>query len=511
MKANRLEQWHDRIFSSHWRAMLVACIVFAPLLYINVRNSSDWGDDFAQYIHQAKNIVEGIPQSQTGFIFNRDYPVGGPKAYPVGFPLLLAPAYALAGNNLYAFTFTVAFLTWLLAISMTLFFMRFFRALPAIILTAFFVYNPLVILFKQEVMSDLPFGFFLVLLTLLYTDKAVISYRKAIVIALLTGFLISVKSIGLFFPVAIIADLMRIAFVRWRKGENAPGLNLIPGIIMVIGGIGFYAFLNMVLFRLPSGGGIRDYLYIFHFGGMSDLVNIILRNLAIYMEATKYIFVLQVGNFIAAGLAISCIAMTMLYFGIIQKFVKGFGFLELMGLAYLAVLLVYPYNRGGCRFIYPIAFLLIYYMASGFKGFNPGIPLSGLAKTVITGCLLVVFYLPGLILKIQTQNDIVEGPQQEAPKEAFKWIKDNTPKDAVIAFVRARALSLYAERTGFANLPGQDIVPMHESFMKAGVNYFLESKSLSDESFRRYISMNRDKLDHVWGNSEFDLYRLHNR
>ena len=103
MTATRLEQWHERIFSSKWKVILIASIVFLPLLFINVRNSSDWGDDFAQYIHQAGNIVKGIPQSETGFIYSQENYIG-PQAYPVGFPLLLAPAYAVAGNNMLAFT-----------------------------------------------------------------------------------------------------------------------------------------------------------------------------------------------------------------------------------------------------------------------------------------------------------------------------------------------------------------------------------------------------------------------
>jgi hypothetical protein len=507
----KLDQWHDRVFSSKRFTLLIACIVFAPLLFINVRNSSDWGDDFAQYIHQAKNIVEGIPQSQTGYVYNPDYPVGGPKAYPAGFPLLLAPAWALAGNNLYAFTFTIALITYLLALCMTLFFMRYFRALSALILTACFVYNPQVILFKQEVMSDLPFGLILVALTLIYTEKEDITYLKSIVIALLIGFLISIKSMGLFFPMAIIADTIHIAFIRRKKSAIKTRLNLIQRIIMVAGGIGLYTWLNMRVFQLPSGGGIRDYLYIFHFRDVADTATIMIQNLATYMEALRYIFVLQIGDFNAAGLVTACIAMSMLYFGILRNFIKGFGFLEISGLSYLAVLLIYPYSHGTYRFIFPMGFLLIYYMALGFKGFDPGITISGLGKSVVAGCILLILLTPTLIQQIRTRSYIMDGPQQKNPKEAFAWIRDNTPANAIIAFAKPRALSLYTNRYGFANLPDQDIAPMHVRFLKEGVTYLLESKALSDESFHRYIRMNDAMLEHVWGNKEFDLYRLHKK
>ena len=72
-----------------------------PVLFINIKDTHDWGDDPAQYIHQAKNIVDGKPQSETGYIFNEDNFLD-PKAYPVGFPLLLAPVYCFFGcDDLY--------------------------------------------------------------------------------------------------------------------------------------------------------------------------------------------------------------------------------------------------------------------------------------------------------------------------------------------------------------------------------------------------------------------------
>ena len=37
-----------------------------PLFYINVKDSHDWGDDFAQYFIQARNILEGRPQTDNG-------------------------------------------------------------------------------------------------------------------------------------------------------------------------------------------------------------------------------------------------------------------------------------------------------------------------------------------------------------------------------------------------------------------------------------------------------------
>ena len=50
---------------------LLAVMVFVPLLFLNLRNDHDWGDDFAQYLEQAENISLGKPMAQTGYIYNQ--------------------------------------------------------------------------------------------------------------------------------------------------------------------------------------------------------------------------------------------------------------------------------------------------------------------------------------------------------------------------------------------------------------------------------------------------------
>ena len=44
-------------------------ILLLPLFYINVKSTHDWGDDFAQYINEAKNIGEHKNITNTHHIF----------------------------------------------------------------------------------------------------------------------------------------------------------------------------------------------------------------------------------------------------------------------------------------------------------------------------------------------------------------------------------------------------------------------------------------------------------
>ena len=57
-----------KIFISNF-SYLILILLLLPVFFINVTDSHDWGGDFAQYISQAKNIVEGNPHYETGYIF----------------------------------------------------------------------------------------------------------------------------------------------------------------------------------------------------------------------------------------------------------------------------------------------------------------------------------------------------------------------------------------------------------------------------------------------------------
>src|SRR6185295_17632430 len=65
--------------------------------FINIRYDHDWGDDFAMYIIEAKKIATGQSLLDLGYLYDRVNAGGGPPAYPVGFPLMLAPVYRFFG------------------------------------------------------------------------------------------------------------------------------------------------------------------------------------------------------------------------------------------------------------------------------------------------------------------------------------------------------------------------------------------------------------------------------
>ena len=41
-----------------------------------------WGGDFALYVLHARNLADGLPYGDTGYIYNPQYPSLSPPAYP---------------------------------------------------------------------------------------------------------------------------------------------------------------------------------------------------------------------------------------------------------------------------------------------------------------------------------------------------------------------------------------------------------------------------------------------
>src|SRR5579885_3132229 len=83
--------------------LLVGLIaVLGGIHLATLREGQEWGDDFSLYVAHARNLAEGRPYADTGYVYNPANPVLSPRTYPPIFPLLLVPVYLLFGMNLLA-------------------------------------------------------------------------------------------------------------------------------------------------------------------------------------------------------------------------------------------------------------------------------------------------------------------------------------------------------------------------------------------------------------------------
>ena len=489
------------IFSKPRAVSIAAVLLFIPLLFIGIHTSHDWGDDFAQYIHQAGNIVHGIPQSETGYVFNQYNAVIGPKAYPAGFPLLLAPVYALSGNNMLAFTSFISLIYIMLGLLMVIFYRNYFSRITALVLAIIFLYNPQMIIFKREVMSDIPFTALLVLNFILYLKYKFTNLKYSIALALITGFMLAVRPAGIVFVAAVAMEQL-VWLIRRKTAFRNVALQ--TGMIVLIPVV-LYFVINSILFRIPSGGSISDYLTFYSTG---NYLQTIPENLAHYIEVFWYLYIPDGGVLRGLSLLLGAVMLAMTLIGFLKRLLHEPGVTEWFFIFYMILLLLYPYNNSAFRFMVPLGFIFLFYAATGLKTIQlfPRIP--AWKKAVGIGVLIMLLFMPGLIDIARSGGEPLEGPQQQTAIATFNYISKNVPADAVVVFAKPRALALYAGCQSMADPCTADPTLVHKQVTEARASYLLMNNKLTSETMQRYARVMGSRLTKQFKNEDFTLYKI---
>ncbi len=94
----------DRTLARTILCLLILIVLTSGIVgFLTLTRGHDWGDDFAAYIMQAQSIADGKMQQlvqRSTFAVEASSGRFGPVTLPWGFPLLLAPVYALFGMKI---------------------------------------------------------------------------------------------------------------------------------------------------------------------------------------------------------------------------------------------------------------------------------------------------------------------------------------------------------------------------------------------------------------------------
>jgi 4-amino-4-deoxy-L-arabinose transferase-like glycosyltransferase len=486
---------------------LLLVILFSPIFLINTRNNHDWGGDFALYIHQAINLVDGRPQTETGYIFNNQYPSLAPKTYPVGFPILLSPIYFLFGNKIIAFSYFISAILFLLAFVLYYFYKIHFNKLISLFAVLIIIYNPWTLNFKSEVLSELPF--LLLIIIILQNYLKIKDDRKdtaiCIIVGILTGFAVLIKSIGIVIIAGIIVDvLIRIVLPLIHKKQNQSFKNIIYNTSIIIGTSAFVYFLINYILIPTTKENITFFPSLFDFRNLKD---VLLNSLNNYILVFQDFFHPFNGKWDFIPLIIKAFALTFFILGLIKKSLKGFGIFELFIIGYLFIIFSFPYLTQGFRYLLPILPLAIYYIISGLLSVNMETKINSNYFIFILGALCLLQYTKGIANILKEQNTTIIGPQEKPATEAFDYIRDKTPQNAVIIFIKPTVLSLYADRKSLTNRNDQDLSTIEKKFREIGANYYLTVTDLQNTPLDNFLAENKDSIDLIWSNIKFNLYK----
>jgi len=470
----------------------IVIALLLPLLFINIKNSHDWGDDFAQYIHQAQNILIGESQNNTGYIYNENCFIG-PKAYPTGFPLLLAIYSKVSDDNLMSLNRFIS-LFWILGCFIGFLFLRKrFSYLTALITTLIIAYNPMMIQFKTEILSDLPFMFFS-LLCLYLIDKEEKTWLS-ISTGLLIAFTVHIRSIGfILLGVLIIYKLLNSK----RTGDANPYKFLI---ITLSSFLVLYFGLNLAF---PCDT---------NYPGLFEVDNFWLnlnKQLSYNFDKLDTFFdSYEIKNFYYIGVIASGALIAFSIIGFI-KFLKTnrTSPIALYMIAYILVVVSFKYGDAGMRFLFPILPLIFLFAIEGLKISFNALNLSGTKLAVAFGALTLFSYHEQIEKIIDETDAIYEGPNKPEAQKMFEYMSQNLEPGTVVEFDKPRALALYTTMRSVVINPQQEKLDIKKEVVKFNIQFILIDDIFTDQKIKDFVNSDNSYSMLIYSVNELHLYKL---
>ena len=437
--------------------VLAATLVFCLFL---LRPGHDWGDDFSLYINQARALVKGEVQEvyrQNQFtVDNSAWQSFSPYTYGWGFPLLLAPLYALFGLSFTAFK--------LLEVVLYLGFLTGFYVLirdridrlGAVLIIAALALDNLYTAWTNTVLTEFPFLCFSVLglLAIESTHRADRLARRPPGVGLLAalfgtgaliGFTTNIRNEGVVLLGALAARQLVVLYEHRRDWAGTWIARLatlaLPWLGAAAVGFGIRALLPTDAGRaLTLSGGLGGHNFEtndgFYRQTMAELLAIKDKvHGTVLLGLIVFLLVLALGGMLLAGrrdlpLSVFTVGLATIY-------------------------LVLPYREG--RYLLGVVPFLLYFAAQGLRGADiRSWPLQ--ARHVF---LLALVALHGLGMANasdywRTYPRAIEGPSSAASREMFTAVNTFTGPDDTIVFFRPRALNLFTDRdaiTAGSSLP----------------------------------------------------------
>jgi len=483
------------------------------LVWGGLTRGHEWGNDFAAYILQARSVVEGRPQQfieSSRFTNEQSSSPVGPVAYPWGFPVLLAPIYAVFGLNILALK-TVGAACFLLFIATLWFgFRTRHSGIWRIFLVALFALNPALLAFLDNVLSDVPF-LLLSTLAMLLIERVVIEKRRLISSAwdhLLLGGVVAmacqVRVNGVLLLAVLAISQSVEALCRFRTTGSSPA----------------------------SGAGDREAV-----ARRAGIALLPYGSFAAVTLAWCALLPQGVASYASqlAGLSLASIRQqTDYYLTVPAAFFGGVRYPEVLYGATIPLALAGMFDRRRSDYpmiVYIMLTFLLYVLwlaGQGFRFFFPILPfyisfaLSGLSGSVATArmdrakwkviCVAPVILVLLLFARraaehvwenLSDNRQTLSGPFAETSKEMFLFIAKSTEPGSAVAFCKPRAMTL---------MTGRRSVMINRSDQLSRADYLclylrdVERDQVSRADLQQLAQEGR--VEETFRNADFEVYRL---
>jgi len=448
------------------------------------------GTDWAMYVTHARNIVKGLPYAQTGYVFQPESTTeAGANSYPSGYPLLLAPLYAVFGLNIRLFKLVnVAFLV--LSLWPVYWYAR--RTLPplySLLLIVSLGFSTLFLGIFDMIGSDAPYQLvsFRVLLLLLHIYDRRLNETNSWKWGLLAGFSIAgayfIRPFGLAFLLAAAGTEL----LRKRR--------LTAFLVAIITALAPLVLLNNLLLY-------RDSSYAHQF---TWSIPLIARHAVAHAGYLSYVFANPLSQHFRYLLWAATLLLALFAFW--KRVRDGLGIAELYLLAILAAIGVYW--SPSPRYLLCVMPVYMVYMFEGFRTLVARAPRRFVRPLEVAAAALLLFApaANAVLLRPDANDTLVTAPNYE---ELCAVVRRQTAPDALVIFWNPRVFALSTERHS-SGWPAEGPPERMIQYLRRVLpDYIVADKSRPDD--RRYLipllAAAPLRLTTVYENGQFSLIRM---
>ncbi|WP_153188652.1 hypothetical protein [Candidatus Magnetaquicoccus inordinatus] len=452
----------------------------------------DWGDDFALYIQHAHNLLSGIPYHDTHYLFNPEMPKIGPPAYPPGFPVLLLPVYSLFGLSWMAMKWWVTSFLLLALLTLYWMFAKQLTFASRLSLVALVGFNGVFVQVKEEIISDLPFLFFVLLTVGLLQRQSLSSagkdlWVKAVLHALLIDVCYAIRLAG----IVLVPALLWRDWLQHRSITQSTRLTLFLFCLL--------AFMQHLVF---SGGG--GYL-------TSLFLDFRLAQLPVKLFHNLNYFTLIWGDDKWVRILLFLLSVPPVFLALHRQWKKEVTIVETFCIGYFFLILLWPYT--GVRFALPLFPFYFYYLLTTLQALPP-IRFHNLVVSVSALFLGTAFFVYALHYQQRFQEGYWsverDGVHHSYAQELFRFIGEETAQDAVILFNKPRILALMTGRSASA-FSAQQPERLWEYIQKVQAGYLIDAfleGGPPTPGLQSFIANNPDRLQAVFARGPVVVYRI---
>lgn len=471
---------------------IAVLICLLPLMFLNIKSTHDWGDDFAQYLIEAGNISKGNSLGQSGFVENPNY-ILGPNCYPPVLPLIISLTssdISFLNVLMSLFLMAIGYLTFILL-------NKWFHFTPALVLSLVVVYNPLCLSFKNEVLSDLPFTAFVMLFFVLYLSD--IKKKWMLVLTgLILMLVINTRYVGWVLFLALLSEIVFKLAVKYFKNHKKDKEYLIQQTWIIISFLAFY-FLFYILF--PQKITYYDNPKVLSFFERISL------NANYNYAVLKYFFsCFDEGflNFIVSyGIVFTSLVGVLLF--VFKPDARKPEILLFFLSGYIISILIHQYSNTGFRLLLPAIPIILFFATYALFIILNIFPYK--QYIVFSLGLLVLFCYKQNAYKILKNHTEIPGPYSADAKATFDYIKLNTKPEAGILFSKPRALTYFTNRKTFVNTEGITANTLSDEIKSINPDYVLICNEITDDSTKAYFSIPTINWEMTYKNDKFQLFR----